>query len=181
MEQEEWKDIPGYEGLYQVSSFGNVKSLPKFHDNNFSGYITKEKILKPSIEGSGYYFVNLYKNKKRKIHKLHQLVAIVFHNHKPNGYELVVNHIDNNKLNNHKDNINLIPQRENCQIHKTDVGIYKSKRANSWVSRIRVNKKQIHLGYYKDKEKALQIYQRALDKIHLFEDEKQFIQLVKDL
>ena len=57
-----WKDIKGYEGLYKISSYGNVKSL-----------ITN-KLLKKCNDGSGYLIVQLYKNKKSKCCRIHQLV-----------------------------------------------------------------------------------------------------------
>jgi mevalonate pyrophosphate decarboxylase len=62
---ETWKPIPNYEGLYEVSNLGNVKSL-RFN---------KEKILKPSKNNNGYFFVGLCKNCKSKTRTIHQLVA----------------------------------------------------------------------------------------------------------
>lgn len=69
--KEIWKDITGYEGLYQISNNGNVKSL----GNNKT---KKEKILKPSVDGDGYLFVKLCKNRKLKYFKVHRLVAQAF-------------------------------------------------------------------------------------------------------
>ena len=70
--QEIWKDIPGYEGLYQVSNFGRVKSFKN----------KTEKILKLSICSHGYYVITIRTYKKIRVH---QLVAMAFLNHKPNG------------------------------------------------------------------------------------------------
>ena len=82
MKKEIWKDILGYEGLYQVSNFGRVKST-KFG---------KERILKLTKDKDGYLIVNLYKNNKSKTLKVHRLVAEVF---LPNPYNLPqVNHKD---------------------------------------------------------------------------------------
>ena len=93
MENEVWKDVVGYEGLYQVSSFGKVKRLKN----------GKERILKPQPNGFGYLFVNLYKNKINKHFKVHRLVAKTFI---PNPDNLPqVNHIDEDKTNNHVDNL----------------------------------------------------------------------------
>lgn len=88
MKKEIWKDILGYEGLYQVSNFGRVKSL-KFG---------KERILKLTKDKDGYLIVNLYKNNKSKTFKVHRLVAEAFI---PNPDNLPqVNHKDEDKSNN---------------------------------------------------------------------------------
>ena len=76
-EQEIWKDVVGYEGLYQVSNFGRIKSLPKLH-NSTHPYVTKERILKFFPNKDGYWLVDLYKNKQKKHHQVHRLVAIAF-------------------------------------------------------------------------------------------------------
>lgn len=86
-----WKDIKGYEGLYQVSNLGRVKSL----GNNKR---RKEKILKQVEDGGGYLFVLLCKNGKGKMFKVHRLVAQAF-TPNPNNYPQV-NHKDENKQNN---------------------------------------------------------------------------------
>lgn len=95
-EIEIWKDIPGYETLYQVSNFGNVKSL------NYRG-LEKEGILKSRKNGCGYMFVGLSKDGKEKNFRVHRLVAFAFI---PNPKNLpCVNHKDENKENNTVDNL----------------------------------------------------------------------------
>lgn len=89
--EEVWKDIEGYEGLYQVSNLGNVKSL------NYQG-VSREKILKPFINSDGYKRVMLYKNKTIKRLSVHRLVAQAFIEN-PNNYSCV-NHKDENNQNN---------------------------------------------------------------------------------
>jgi hypothetical protein len=100
---ENWKDVPNYIGLYKVSDLGRVKSI-------LNGF---KKILKPGVDGVGYYTVALTRRGEAKTFKVHQLVAMAFLNHKPCGYELVVDHIDNNKLNNNLQNLQLITHSEN--------------------------------------------------------------------
>lgn len=111
---EVWKDIPGYEGLYQASNLGNIKNIGrKFLDSLGREYIVKEVLCKPSIDTSGYNQIVLSKNKKRKSYKVHRLVAITFI---PNPNNLPqVNHKDENKLNNNIENLEWCTHKYNCQ------------------------------------------------------------------
>lgn len=98
-EQEEWRDIKGFEGLYQVSSMGNVKSLERQVRANTCGIRTlREKILSDCMNKSGYNLVVLCKNGKRINKMIHRLVAEAFIPNPNNGSE--VNHKDENKSNN---------------------------------------------------------------------------------
>lgn len=97
--EEIWKDITGYEGLYQVSNLGNVKS---FRGSTKYGK-PKEFILKPSVINSGYGVVTLYSGTSKSKHQIHRLVASAFI---PNPFNLpCVNHKDENKLNNRVENL----------------------------------------------------------------------------
>lgn len=87
-----WKDVVGYEGLYEVSNLGHIKSL----------WFNKEKLLTP-INSKGYYKVHLYKNGKLKDYSIHQIVAKAFIPN-PNNYP-GINHKDEVKTNNHADNL----------------------------------------------------------------------------
>lgn len=92
-----WKDIADYEGLYQVSNRGRVKSLPR------NGTVKVEKILTLHKDSKGSYNVSLSKNGKRKIAYVHRLVAEAFI---PNPNKLpLVWHIDGNTLNNNAENL----------------------------------------------------------------------------
>lgn len=94
-----WKDIPGYENLYQVSNFGNVKSYVP--SNKHFG--TKCHLLKPTPNDSGYLVVTLYANQTRRKFLIHRLVAEVFI---PNPSDHpCINHKDENPANNHVDNL----------------------------------------------------------------------------
>jgi len=104
--QEIWKDIVGYEGLYQVSNLGRVKSLERTinHKTCYGGlYHVKGRILKSKLEKDGYYRIGLSKNKIKKYYRINRLVAETFIPN-PNNYP-VVNHKDENKLNNRVDNL----------------------------------------------------------------------------
>lgn len=114
---EVWKDIEGYEGKYQVSNLGRVRSLPRTHDiirekNGSFIYHRKEKMLAPRIDRYGYQHVNLYDNEQHmKRHPVHRLVAKAFI---PNPEHLpTVNHKDENKQNNRADNLEWMSISEN--------------------------------------------------------------------
>lgn len=109
---EEWKDIEGYEGLYQVSNLGRIKSLSR-RVKCGNGYIdTKEIILTPSKDTSGYLIVRLYKNGKGKTYKCHRLAAIAFI---PNPNNLPqINHKDEDKENPRIENLEWCSNKYNC-------------------------------------------------------------------
>ena len=105
---EEWKNIKGYEGLYQVSNFGRVKSL-NYHRTG------KEVLMKPGRfvmkSGNAYYGVKLYKDSKMNVKLVHRLVAEAFI---PNPNNLPqVNHKDENGLNNRVDNLEWCTRKYN--------------------------------------------------------------------
>jgi len=152
MKKEIWKDINGYENLYQVSNFGRVKSL----------LFGKEKILKNSLN-CGYYRVNLNGNAIR----IHILVAVAFLRHKPDGHRLVVDHIDNNPLNNHLDNLQIITHRKNLSKDKSGyIGVSNVKKSKKFRGRIGVNGKQIYLGMFETEIEASNAYQLKLKEIN---------------
>lgn len=93
---EQWKDIEGYEGLYQISSYGRVKSLG-------NDKTRKEKILTPHPNEIGYQRVGLRKNGKQKWERIHRLVAKAFIPN-PNNYPQI-NHKDECKTNNAVENL----------------------------------------------------------------------------
>lgn len=101
--EEIWKDIKNYEGLYQVSNLGRVKSL-NFHRTG------KERILK-LFKKRNYLQVCLSKNSKHKYYSVHRLVATTFI-HNPNGY-LVINHRDEDPFNNCVNNLEFCTQKYN--------------------------------------------------------------------
>ena len=106
MEKEMWKDIINYEGLYQVSNLGNVKSL-----NNKTNH-KKPIILKQTIDReNGYLTVSLSKDKKKKTYRVHRLVANAFIEN-VNNYP-IVNHKDGNKCNNNSSNLEWCTYQQN--------------------------------------------------------------------
>ena len=103
LEKEIWKDIKGFEGLYQVSNLGRVKSLKR-------PYGLKEKILKPWIT-RGYYQVELCKQSIKKAYLVHRLVWEAFNGQIPENMQ--VNHINEIKSDNRLLNLNLMTCKEN--------------------------------------------------------------------
>lgn len=102
---EEWRDIVGYEGLYQVSNLGRVKSMPRLHRYAHGEYLSKKKILSPRKVGKDreYLSVVLYNGKGKKQYKIHRLVAEAFVPNPQKHKE--INHIDENKGNNVASNL----------------------------------------------------------------------------
>lgn len=112
--QEIWKDIPGYEGFYQVSNHGRVKSLAR---KNAVGHNLKEKVL--SSSGTTYIHVALCKNGNKFPIGMHQLVAKAFI---PNPNNLpFINHIDSDPTNNHVSNLEWCTPQHNV-IHGFKAG-----------------------------------------------------------
>lgn len=111
-----WKDIEGFEGYYQISNKGNVRSVNRFdgvHDRQGS-------LIRQNLKHNGYLQVGLRKHGKRKWFGVHRLVAIHFIENPDNKPQ--VNHIDGNKLNNTVENLEWVTGREN-QRHAIKMGL----------------------------------------------------------
>lgn len=163
---ERWKTIPGFEN-YEVSNYGMVKSL------NYCN-TKQQKLLKQFLDRYGYYAVSL----NGKCKKVHQLVAMAFLNHKPDGtLNKVVNHIDSDRTNNKLNNLEVVTPRENI-IHSCKKRLRKSKhiglRHNNkkWVSTVSINGKRYNLGSYTSEQEAGEMYLKSLFHINnnTFED-----------
>ena len=163
---EEWIDIIGYEGMYQISNLCRVKSM-KFG---------KEKILKNGLNSAGYLFIYLCKEGIIKSFAVHQLVAQAFLGHVIDGHTMVVNHIDGNKLNNNINNLEIVPHRDNSsgKCFRKNQELYSSqydnvcwnKSKNKWQSQIRYNGKHYHLGQFDTEKEASELSEIALSHIN---------------
>jgi len=151
-----WKVIETHPD-YLVSNLGRVKSLKR----------NCELILKPRTNKMGYFRVLLSNYGVPKDFRIHQLVAIAFLNHIPNGMVDVINHKDFNKKNNAVYNLEIVTQRKNADHKEKEhsskyTGVSWNKKRNKWQVFAYINKKQYYLGLYEIEEEAAKIY---LDKI----------------
>lgn len=106
---EKWKDVVGYEGMYQVSNFGNIKSLNRISLNNRS---LKGRLLSQRTDKDGYKIVTLFKNGVRVDMKVHRCVASAFISNPCNYPE--VNHKDESKANNNVSNLEWCTSKYNA-------------------------------------------------------------------
>jgi len=116
--EEIWKDVISYEGIYEVSNLGRVRSINT----------GRKKPLKPLLGNNGYFKINLYKDKKMSAINIHRLVAIAFIIN--DGNKKQVNHIDGNKINNNVDNLEWVTDSEN-QKHSYDIGLKVGRKGTS--------------------------------------------------
>lgn len=167
-EKEEWRDVIGYEGYYQVSYNGAVKALERTVRHWRGGKkLVKERILKSGIGNNGYLRVNLHKKGKCKTISVHQLVAIGFHGHIPNGYDVVVDHINNIKTDNRAKNLQLISARKNTSKDRKSgtskyIGVSWDKTPEKWRAQIEINSKNRYIGYFTSELEASSAYKTIL-------------------
>lgn len=127
--EEIWKDIPNFEGFYQVSNLGNIRSVTrkakvKILNNNYR--TIKGQLISPAKTRDGYLKVSLSKEHKRYYFKVHRLVALTFI---PNPNNLpCINHIDENKLNNNANNLEWCSIQYNCNYGTRNLRIANANR-----------------------------------------------------
>jgi len=186
MRNEVWKDIPGYEGFYQASDLGRIKSLPKMKFNGKADCLMREKIR----TGSGNHYFNVCLAtpfRKLTIYNVHQLIAMAFYNFNPkDDFNMIVDHINNNRFDNRLSNLQIVDRRENNskdRKNKTSIftGVYFEKRTKSYRAEINIKKTPIFIGLSKDECLAALYYNVALENEHLFNgDKNEFRNLVKE-
>lgn len=171
METEIWKAVKDYEGLYEVSNLGRVKSI------NFN-HTKRDGFLNPISTKRGYSDVSLCKNGVIKSFKIHSIVAFAFLDYPINSHErYVVDHINGNKIDNRIDNLRFVTTRFNSSIgFRKDsdrytskcIGVSKSRFHSRCMASITINYKSINLGYFEKEEDAGLAYQNALLKSNQF-------------
>ena len=162
-----WKDIPNYEGRYQVSDLGGVRSLDRLDslDRKIQGKVMSNRM------GGNYFKVSLCKDGKIKDEYVHVLVAESFLNHKKQR-GIVVDHINNDGFDNRLENLQIITQRENinkdCKGSSKYDGVYKG-HSDKWYSHLRVSGKDFHLGTFNTESRANIAYQFAIMQLNNLE------------
>jgi len=170
-EIEIWKDVQDYEGYYQVSDYGRVRSLDRMVRRSQGGtQITRGRVLKPTLSGSPYLCVSLSKNGKKANKKIHSLVAWEFLGEKPlpssfpNCRKVCVDHKDENPLNNVASNLRYISNRHNTvrgQVNKTGfTGVQEIPRIKGpkWRATIQIGESRIQLGHFNSSQEAFEAY-----------------------
>ena len=159
--KEIWKDIPGYERLYQASNKGRIKSI----ERKISGRVFKGHILVQSMGARRYLQVSLCRDSKRHSFFIHKLIAKTFLNPQQIDYE--VDHKDRNVENNYLNNLRLSNKSNNAanrgkrkgtsSIYK---GVSKNRNRNKWQSAIKHNYISYFLGYFYSEGEAAKAYDR---------------------
>ena len=168
---EEWRPIVGYEGLYEVSSYGRVRSLDMYVKARYGNYrLHKGKVLSPGIRPDGYLFVNLTYNGKHKTITVHRLVAQAFLPNPDNLSE--VNHKDEDKSNNRVENLEWCDRKYNLNYGSRKDKVRDTKIKNGYWTGL--SKEEYKKKYYQDtkdkikdkkKEYMKKYYQKNREKI----------------
>ncbi len=162
-----WKDVvlKGYNGMYQVSNIGRVRSLDKeVFCRGGKTRVIKGRLLKPQLSLK-YNYIVLSNKQVHKNMYIHRLVAMAFLNPSFDSSKCVVDHIDNNPLNNKLSNLQLITQRENTSKNpKSKSSKYTGVRRyrNKWRAEININGKSVYLGDYICELSASKAYNNKL-------------------
>lgn len=159
---EQWKDIPGYEGCYQVSDFGNVRSLTRLVKSNHGMKTVYGQMLSQKVEGkTGYKRLMLRKNGTGKTIAVHQLVMLAFVG-EANGRH--VNHKNQIQTDNRLENLEYVSIRENVSyslmLKGNTIGAYDRKNG-TFSSSISIDGKQYYLGTFETRELACQAYRNV--------------------
>lgn len=143
---------------YLIGDKGTAKSL-KFG---------RERVLKPQVNLKGYLQIVINK----RAYTIHQLVAIAFLSHKPNGMNQVIDHIDFNPLNNSVENLQIISNRLNVSKDKKNIsgltGVSWSDSSKKWRGQIYAFGKNFNLGVWESKSRAKIAYDLALYQLYKF-------------
>lgn len=157
---ERWELIKDYEGLYEISDLGRVKSLQREINHNWGGKrILKTRIIATNPKEKEYSTLSLSKNNKITTKKVHILVARAFLNHKSFGREFVVDHKNNIKKDNRLINLQIITQQQNSSKDKISnsghTNISYREKERIFIAFKLKNKKRYYVGCFKTLKEAL--------------------------
>jgi hypothetical protein len=158
IKNERWVEIPDTNSKYYASTEGRILSVNK----------NRVKLLKPSVSKCGYAFVKICKGNTSIPRSVHLLVVSAFKGHYSNKtHELVVDHINSDKLDNRLNNLEVVSQREN--VKRAKGGFFKkyskNSRSNKYFSRISIEGKSVYLGNFSTPEDAIKAYDRAYEEL----------------
>lgn len=150
---EDWRDVPGYDGRYQVSNLGRVRSVPyvRYQQSKHPGVMMYKhhpgKIMTPTGNGSGYLIIGFHNGKNKKNYYIHRLVAEAFIPNPDNLKE--VNHIDYNKSNNIVTNLEWASRKENLEWSHSRCLHPRSKQSTARLTNIGMRYISIRNGKYR--------------------------------
>lgn len=173
--EEIWKDVPNYEGYYQASNIGRVRSLDRIVTySNGRKQFYKGQILKGTVS-NGYKLTSLNIDGESRSFKFSQIVAMAFLGHEPDGHTMVVDHINGNRSDDRVENLRIVTNRANVStcfrpnkesFSSSFVGVSWDKPLSKWRAQIYHNGMLTRLGYYDTDLEASSAYQSALSKIN---------------
>lgn len=156
-----WKPVKDYEGLYEVSNLGRVKSLKRLVNHKDSTRLINERILKPWDNSHGYFQVKLLKHGKSNMFRVHRLVAEAFL--EKLYYQNQVNHKNYLRNDNRVENLEWVSNLENNSHKSLNINtknkypcVSYHKQRKKWRARIRHNNKQVHIGLFDTELEAYQ-------------------------
>jgi hypothetical protein len=173
---EVWKPIKNYEGFYEVSNLGNIKSLSRVMNNSVGSFISKERFLSTKKTKHGYLEVFLSKHGNTKCFLVHRLVASSFFHKDLTSRFIVVNHKNFIRTDNNLENLEIISQRENTnkkhiKSSSKYTGVSYRKDSDKWRATILVNGKAKSLGSFITEIEAHFAYQEELASLQELENE----------
>lgn len=190
--EEIWRDVPDYEGQYQCSNLGNVKSVDR-KVNIITGkknyFLPIKGVNLKLIDNFGYRTVCLTKHNKAEWITVHQMVAICFLNHTRCGHKLVVNHINGIKTDNRVENLEIVTQRQNVEhffnTRKTSSNYQRvswNEQNKKWRSNLTIKGRGICLSYFDNELDAFNFSNKAFENMDKYNgNPKDFREYLKSI
>ena len=174
---EEWRPIVGYEGLYEVSSYGRVRSLDMYVKARYGNYrLHKGKVLSPGKDTNGYLKVNLCCNGKHKVISVHRLVAQTFILNPDNLPE--VNHKDEDKSNNRVDNLEFCDRKYNVNYGSRKDKVKDTKIKNGYWTGL--SYKEYKKKYYQENKDNIREYRKEYAQKYYQKNKEKILMQVKE-